>query len=129
MFVAEGMVFSEKDPISSATISLCLSNRGRISQLWSRATHNDGHKKNVAQRMVLSEEDPISPATISLFLSNQGRKSQLWSRATRNVGPKKSQRGVNEMQHDPENNSSVKDEPLKKTSMTKLMGSNNHVCS
>ena len=109
MFVAESMVFSKKDTISPALISLCLSNQGRTSQLWSRATHNDGHKKIVAERMVFSEEDPISPATISLFLSNQGRKSHLWSRATCIVGPKKSQRGVNEMQHDPENNSSVKD--------------------
>ena len=62
----------------------------------------------VAERMVFSEEDPISPAPISLCLSNQGRKSQLYSRATRIIGPKKSEWGVNEMQHDPENNSSAK---------------------
>ena len=74
MFVAEHMAFSE-DPISQAPISLCLSNQGRNSQLWSRATHNDGHKKTVAERMVFSQH-PINPATISLYLSNQGRKSQ-----------------------------------------------------
>ena len=43
--VAERMLFPEEDPISAATISLCLSNQGRKSQLWSRATHNDGQKK------------------------------------------------------------------------------------
>ena len=44
MFVAERMVFSEEDPISPATISLCLSNQARKSQLWSRATHNGSRK-------------------------------------------------------------------------------------
>ena len=45
MFVAERMVFSEEDPISPATISLCLSNQERESQLWSSATHNGPRKK------------------------------------------------------------------------------------
>ena len=40
MFVAERMVFSEEDPISPATITLCLSNQGRKSQLWSRVSNN-----------------------------------------------------------------------------------------
>ena len=44
MFVAERMVFSEEDTISPATISLCLSNQGRKSQLWSRATPNGPRK-------------------------------------------------------------------------------------
>ena len=80
----------------------------------------------VAESMVFSKKDPISPATILLCLSNQVRKSQLWSRATQN-GLKKSKRGVNEMQNDPENNSSFKYQPVKK--MTKLRGTNYHVCS
>ena len=42
--VAERMLFPEEDPISAATISLCLSNQGRKSQLWSRATHNGPRK-------------------------------------------------------------------------------------
>ena len=40
MFAARSVVFSKKDQRSSATISLCLSNQGRKSQLRSRATHN-----------------------------------------------------------------------------------------
>ena len=40
MFVAERMVFSEEGPISPAPISLCLSNQGGKSQLWSRASNN-----------------------------------------------------------------------------------------
>ena len=44
MFVAERRVFSEEDTISPATISLCLSNQGRKSQLWSRATPNGPRK-------------------------------------------------------------------------------------
>ena len=44
MFVAERMDFSEEDPISPATISHCLSNQGRESQLWSSATHNGSRK-------------------------------------------------------------------------------------
>ena len=46
----------KKDTISPALISLCLSNQGRTSQLWSRATHNDGHKKIEAERMVFSKK-------------------------------------------------------------------------
>ena len=45
MFVAERMAFSEEDPISPAPISLCLSNHGRTSQWWSRATRIVGPKK------------------------------------------------------------------------------------
>ena len=48
MFVAERMVFSEEDPISPATISLCLSNKGRKYQMWSRATPNGPKKKGTS---------------------------------------------------------------------------------
>ena len=44
MFVAEGRVFSEKDPISSATISLCLSNQGRKSAV--EQSYTQWPKKN-----------------------------------------------------------------------------------
>ena len=49
----------------------------------------------------------------SQFWSYQGRTSQLWSRAIHNA-PKRSRRGVNEIQNNPENNTSVRKKTSKK---------------
>ena len=46
MFVAERMA-SKKKTQSVQQQYRCLRNQGRKTQLWSRATHNDGPKKSL----------------------------------------------------------------------------------
>ena len=66
MFVAECMVFSEEDPISPATISLCLSNQGRESQLWSSATHNGPQKWDEVSRRYKTRRETRASSNTNL---------------------------------------------------------------
>ena len=65
MFVAERKVFSEKDPISPATISPCLRNQGRKSQLWSRASNNGLRKMGRGVKEMLKQDRETRASSIT----------------------------------------------------------------
>ena len=55
MFAAEGMVFSEEDPINPATIALCLSNQGRKSVV--EQSYTQWPKKNATSSQGDAKQD------------------------------------------------------------------------